>query len=605
MKHIFRKLKDKMNFGIRTKLLASYSIIIILTTVALISFIAFNYSTKLENNNIRSSNQTINNLISNLNEYFDEIVGISNQAIYNNDLQDLISDGNYIKQTDPDEPDLVKAYMVGTEIFGSSFDSRKNVTAIIVFNENGILLYKSMYGLKNNLSDFKSRQWYKDAIKENGFPVISGIDTHTDITGSSERVFSVSRMIECSSSPASGVILIDANLNTIINICNSVKLDKDGQLFVLDGSGSLVYRPASGTPAGMESSGSAVYQEIFQEFRGSQSGNFNMKVDNRMYQIVFDRLLDSGWITFTMTPYSVIMEDVNQINVMIIIIASVSLILMITVIYLLLSNIMRPLFELKKCMDSSESGDHVLRAQIKTKDEFGMLASSYNHMLDRIRGLMDQVVTEQKKIRKSEMKALQAQINPHFLYNTLDTIVWMAEMKNENIVPTTEALAKFFRISLSRGQDLIPIADELEHVRNYMVIQSMRYTNKFDYEINANEKVRKYKTLKIILQPIVENAIYHGIKKMTGKGLIRIDVIEDSGKILFVVTDNGVGMEPEKCSQILDGSYRNQESDGSGVGIRNVNERIKLYFGNEYGIKIESEPGKGTKVYVQIPLVEE
>jgi two-component system sensor histidine kinase YesM len=593
-----------IRMGIRAKLLLSISAVIFFTITMLIIVIVVNYGSKLENDNIMVSNQIISNLTSNLNDYFDELISITNVAVYSSDLQDLISSGSYIKQSDPNEPDLVKANLLGSEIFGQSFDARKNITSIIVFNGNGILLYKSLYGLRSNLSDYKTQPWYQKAVQAKGDSVISGIDNHSYITGDSQNVFSVSRDIKSYSNQASGVILVDANLNTITNICNSVKLDKNGQIFITDEKGKLLYQPNSDLPYNFKTD-AADFKNVTSRFSQPRKGNFNVTIKDEKYQVVYNRIKSCDWVVFTVTPYTSLISDVKSIRNMIVVFGIISLLLIIAVTYLLLTGIIKPLFELKKQMDSADKGNLDFRAEIKTHDEIGMLALSFNHMLDRIESLMNQVVMEQRKIRKSELKALQAQINPHFLYNTLDTIVWMAEMKSNNIVPTTEALAKFFRISLSKGQDMIDIADELEHVRNYLVIQSMRYINKFDYEIVASEKTIKYKTLKIILQPIVENALYHGIKNKPGKGLIKIEVIDKIDNLLVIVSDDGIGMEPEKCRQILEDSYKHTGSDGSGVGIRNVNERIKLYFGREYGVTIESEIGKGTNVYVNLPIITE
>jgi two-component system sensor histidine kinase YesM len=215
---------------------------------------------------------------------------------------------------------------------------------------------------------------------------------------------------------------------------------------------------------------------------------------------------------------------------------------------------------------------------------------------------MHEVVLEQEAKRKSEMKALQAQINPHFLYNTLDSIVWMAETNNSEVVTMTEALARLFRITLSRGEDQITLEQELEHVRNYLIIQSLRYINKFDYELDAEESLLQNKVLKLILQPLVENSIYHGIKNKRQKGHIRITARAEHGRLLILVQDDGIGMSPEKAATILQSAASDHKDRFSGIGVRNVHERIQLYYGPEYGLQFESKPGEGTTVKVWLPL---
>jgi two-component system, sensor histidine kinase YesM len=217
---------------------------------------------------------------------------------------------------------------------------------------------------------------------------------------------------------------------------------------------------------------------------------------------------------------------------------------------------------------------------------------------------MEQIIYEQEAKRKSEFEVLQAQINPHFLYNTLNSAVRMIGIgKSDEVVTTISSLSKLFRISLSKGKTMITVKEELEHVKHYLIIQQIRFKNKFDYEIEAQEEVLSCKTVKLILQPIVENAIQHGIEQMVDLGHIQIKVMREKDQVLFQVIDNGLGMPGERVEQILNGKVKSKQ--GSGVGLRNVHERIQLYFGKEYGIQISSLVEEGTTVTIVIPAVEE
>jgi two-component system sensor histidine kinase YesM len=223
-------------------------------------------------------------------------------------------------------------------------------------------------------------------------------------------------------------------------------------------------------------------------------------------------------------------------------------------------------------------------------------------MIGKIRELMNQIVLEQEFKRKSELKALQAQINPHFLYNTLDSIVWMAEgNKLEEVVTMTLALGNLLRASIGKGSELIPIQVEIEHITSYLTIQKMRYKSKLDFQIDVDENILHCKTLKLILQPLVENCIYHGIKNKVGTGIIQIIGKRSENQILFKVSDNGVGMEPEKLKQLLSKEYN---MDDKGVGVTNVNERLQLYFGGQFGLSFTSVMDKGTEVMICIPILE-
>jgi len=234
--------------------------------------------------------------------------------------------------------------------------------------------------------------------------------------------------------------------------------------------------------------------------------------------------------------------------------------------------------------------------------EIEALSQSYEHMVRKIQKLMKQVRQEEISLRKTELKALQAQINPHFLYNTLDAIGWLCEEERcQDAVEMVNALAKLFRISISKGHELIPIEKEVEHARSYLKIQNFRYKNQFSYEFQVEEDCLQYYCNKITLQPIIENAIYHGLDRMVDEGRILIRIYSEGEDVVFRVEDNGVGMSEEQCRSIL----HKEPGDNSGIGIKNVNDRIKIYFGKEYGLSIESELDEGTTVIIRMPKVEE
>lgn len=236
--------------------------------------------------------------------------------------------------------------------------------------------------------------------------------------------------------------------------------------------------------------------------------------------------------------------------------------------------------------------------------ELKILSSSFEHMAKTTQSLMERVHTEEKELRKTELKALQAQINPHFLYNTLDSIQWMCEQgKTHDAAEMVRALARLFRISISRGRELITIKEELQHAESYLIIQSYRYRSQFSYKIDASPELMDCLCNKITIQPLIENAIYHGIDRMVDEGEIKITVkpSNDGGDdILITVSDNGVGMTEEQCRKIL----AKERSDSGGIGVKNVNDRLKIYFGEKYGLSVESELDVGTTVTVRIPKID-
>ena len=233
------------------------------------------------------------------------------------------------------------------------------------------------------------------------------------------------------------------------------------------------------------------------------------------------------------------------------------------------------------------------------------LSHSVQSMVSTMRHLMEDVIQQEEEKRRSELDVLQSQINPHFLYNTLDSVVWMTENgRTQEAVVMLTALARFFRISLSKGSNIIPIGDELEHARNYLTIQKMRYKNKFSVDISAEPGIEKLYTIKLIVQPILENAIYHGMEYADGDGEIHIRAFREGENAVIEVEDNGPGMSDETVQQLLKPG-RCSKAKGSGIGLRNVHQRIRLTFGAAYGLSIRSEPDNGTVVRICLPALEE
>ena len=281
--------------------------------------------------------------------------------------------------------------------------------------------------------------------------------------------------------------------------------------------------------------------------------------------------------------------------------------LVIFISYYISQSITRPVRELSKITEKVARGDLSVRAGVYTGSEIAVLSESFNEMIDRVSRLLDQVRVEQESLRRAELELLQSQINPHFLYNTLDTIVWLAEAGDQaRVVSMVGSLSKFFRTSLGQGKDQVTIKDELDHVRSYLEIQQVRYQDILDYSIDVPEELYNAPVPKITLQPLVENALYHGIKNKRGKGNISITGKTENKCIYIYIEDNGMGMTEERLERISEkmndpGLFESEEDKGDVFGLSNVNERIKLKFGSRYGIHIDSVYGEGTTVTILLP----
>lgn len=277
----------------------------------------------------------------------------------------------------------------------------------------------------------------------------------------------------------------------------------------------------------------------------------------------------------------------------------------------ILNSITKPIQELCRITSQIAEGNFSVRAKMQTQDELEVLSDSVNDMSENLEVMVHQIKEDERKMRYAELRLLQEQINPHFLYNTLDTIVWLIEGNDpDKAVDMVVALSEFFRLVLSRGKEYITIREEEQHIRGYLEIQQARYQDILDYEIKIDPALYRYRILKLTLQPLVENSLYHGIKYKRAKGKIWVTGKMEAGsqtqddRILLTVEDNGVGMDKEELRRLQAEIGRPCKETEKGFGLANVNERIRMNFGVEYGMKIESEKGRGTKVSVMIPAIE-
>lgn len=570
--------------NIHTSIAIAFSCVIVAMT-ALLTFNSYRLSEEAVTDSASAyTGQLIDQVSTNIQTYLDNMVSISDLALSNASLEKaalpVISNGS---GTD----DGVSRF------FRSVVRSREDIASILFVREDGYIVSDRESADFKPIEDLQSQDWYTKAKSAKGKVVISSSHVQHIYYKEYRWVVSISRQLGESGSPGSGVLMVDLNLSVINNLCKQIQLGTSGYVFILDPVGDLIYHPQQ------QLLYSRLKSEAIEALLASRESTVSYKEDGKLYTI---RTNDFGWKVIGVTYPDELVGNKKEIRTTSIVAAVLFLAVAIAISIFLSIRLTKPIKRLERLMKKVEKGDFDLRAEVDSTDEIGKLSRSFNLMIGKIKDLMEQIVQEQEMKRISELKAMQAQIHPHFLYNTLDSIIWMAEMgKMAEVVKMTTALAKLFRSSISNGEELVPIGTEIEHIQNYLTIQNIRYKNKFTYAIDIDPAIYARKTLKIVLQPLVENAIYHGLKQQSVAGIIRITGQRDNGVIVLQVIDDGVGMSEEQVYALT--TIFRLGDGGKGVGLPNVNHRIRLYFGEGYGLEIASELEEGTTVTLRIPEI--
>ncbi len=411
-------------------------------------------------------------------------------------------------------------------------------------------------------------------------------------------VITLTRAVEIThgTSTEQGILLIDIRYSSLQQILEDISIGNQGYLYMIGSDGELIYHPQ------MQLIETGQMSENIPAAIEYRDGNYREEYKGESRNVSVKSVGYTGWKLLSVTPEKGLSLSNLKMRLFVAIVAAAFLFVLVMINAFISSRITNPIQELEKSVNAIEAGELDTEVYTGGSYEIEHLGRSIGDMAKRIKALMQDIVTEHESKRKSEFDILQSQINPHFLYNTLDIIVWMIENeRKQEAVKVVTALARFFRISLSKGKSIITVRDELEHVRNYLTIQQMRFKNKFIYEIEAGEDVMDLACLKLMLQPLVENAIYHGMEFMDGDGEIHVRVKKEQGELWLEVCDNGLGMTAEQVGNILSEKPQASSRRGSGIGVKNVNERIRLYFGEAYGLVIESEPDEGTVIRCHLP----
>ena len=480
--------------------------------------------------------------------------------------------------------------------------NKDKLRSIALYNNKGALMMAEPVANQKENVDITGQEWFEQAMNKTenmhfSTPHIQNL--FDDGTQHYYWVISLSRAVEITDSGVvqTGVLLVDMDFSGISWMMKQINTSNNGQYYYLcDSSGEIIYHPR---------------QIQISEGLYKENTDVNGKYENGVYdeyfagnsrKVVVDTISYTGWKLVGVIPYDSFTKGMLNMQYFVALLILLTFMMLMAVNRIVSVRISSPIMKLNDSVKEYEAGEKP-EIYIGGSLEIRHLGYSIQKSYERIDTLMKEIVVEQNERRKSELDALQSQINPHFLYNALDSIIWMIEgERNEEASFMISQLAKLFRISLSKGRTVIPVRDELQHARSYMNIQKIRYKNTFSVDFQVDLDIEDCCTVKLILQPILENAINYGVSSMDDCGEIIVTGKRENGNIILAVEDNGLGMSGEEAALVLtDGSRVHKK--GSGVGLVNVNNRIKILFGKEYGLTIESEPDEGTKVSICIPEI--
>lgn len=485
------------------------------------------------------------------------------------------------------------------------YDNNKdNIANIALLSKDGELLEAVPAARLKTGFDVTKEEWFGSTLERTDNLHFTTPHVQYIFDGGEQQykwVITLTRAVEIThgTSTQQGILLIDIRYNSLRQILEDISPGNQGYLYMISSGGELIYHPK------MQLIETGQMQENIAVAAGYRDGNYKEKYGGENRNVSVKSVGYTGWKLLSVTPEKGLSLSNLKMRLFIVFVAAAFLFALVLINAFISSRITNPIKELEKSVNAIEAGELDTEVYIGGSYEVQHLGRSIGDMAKRIKKLMQDIVAEHESKRKSEFDTLQSQINPHFLYNTLDIIVWMIENEQkQEAVKVVTALARFFRISLSKGKSIITVHDELEHVRNYLTIQQMRFKNKFVYEIRAEEDVMGLACLKLMLQPLVENAIYHGMEFMDGDGLIEIQVKKEGEDLWIEVRDNGLGMTKEQVENLLSEKPHVSSKRGSGIGVKNVNERIRLYFGEDYGLVIESEPDEGCVIRCHLPVKE-
>lgn len=551
------KLKKTMRNSMLLQLFFYYLVGNLLFILFLSSIFYYTSKYIIMNKEIEYTNKNVMSTSRYITLYVEKLQNIINLLSVNADVRNFLALGNNNSKKSIEK------------MVYSILDNNKGIKNITVIGKNGSIISSDKNNDMKISANMMKEKWYVDAINNSDMPVFNPVRKDEDSSMNSNSWFlSISRDIKNSKGENLGVIVFDIKYEMFERYLRSNAFGRQSDSIIIDNHGNVIY-----------------YRDVKCFADKKCLEKFSEKNKNKDTYLYETQIENTNWNLRSLANTNDLVTLKKNFSHIVIIIFLFSLAFSSIITFIVITKILKPLIKLENHMQNFENNLREFHLSEKTGYEIQNLVEHFNVMVEKI-----------KYLREYEIKALHSQINPHFLYNTLDTIIWMAEFEdNEKVISITKSLANYFRLSLSNGHEKIPLKDEIMHTKEYLFIQKQRYEDKLSYFFNIEDKsLLSIEVPKIIIQPIVENSIYHGIKNLSGNGIITIDVYRQNSTINISVKDNGIGFE--KAKQF-------KKSKTGGVGIKNVDKRIKFYYGKNYGVFINKDSKtEGAEVIIKMPF---
>jgi len=590
-----KRIKD---WSIRQKLFSTY-VLLIVVPLTIISFVSFTlFMSSFENRIVNSFKDLNQQIISNSETFLKNMLKISEKPYYDQKLIDILAKDYSTLEYEMFERSLDYRY-VNDSFFKDLLMFNNDIESLIIYPQTDSYVYRRGYEVIYNY-DYSpaEEEWFKRIVDSGGAPVVIGLHEERQLSSPVKDVVSVGRVIVDSNTYRKlGVFVINLKSEALSNLYKGLKFSSDVEQVIVDENDTVLFSTNSGEIG-------RSFDSVLNRYNPTLSATLGEGGGHGDYYIVSDSSPVSGWKFYSIIHKGKLFSEVNQIRRLTLYTLVLLTVIAFFVAYIVSRRISTPILGLSRKMRRVELGEFYVTVTPDSRDEIGQLGRAFNKMTREIKTLIGQIKEEEQKKRNAELNALQNQINPHFMYNTLTMIKWMSQAQRaDNITEVLDALIRILTFSTRNTEEYVTIEEEMTFIRYYMQLLQLRYYHAFEFECRVSDEVLAYRTLKFIVQPFVENSVFHGFVEETRPYKLTINVQRVEDAVVFTIRDDGAGMEKERVHEIL---HHAEEGSGkiNSIGISNVFKRIQMHFGTDYGVDIESDPGAGTTVRIRVPVLD-